>query len=113
MRYASTNFILKIDSGIYTEMENGIDLVKKFKITADEQTEILSQLKKFNVENIHTKKLRDLVYDKPTTSICFKISNTSGHCLSNSAMEDIKDKDYPNFSGVYAYLLSFAKNKTK
>lgn len=111
MRYASTKLVLRADSGIYTEMENGKDVIKKFALLKGDKETILKQLKKLNVESIKTEKINGIVYDKETTQICFEEGVKFNHCFASSATEEIKKSHSKNFFDAYNYLLNFAQTK--
>ena len=113
MMYASTKVLLTTDSIVYTEMENGKDDIKKHKITAEDQKQILEKLKRLNVEYFISEGTDYVICDKGTTEICFKINKDKTLCVASGATEEIREKYSKDFYDTFNYLLNFAKNKTK
>src|SRR4051812_2863506 len=54
MRYASTTIFLSADSCNYIEMENGVNTIKRFKLSDAEQEEVSTKLNSYHVGAIET-----------------------------------------------------------
>lgn len=113
MAYESTNIFLFADSCRYVEMENGMDSIKRFVLTAKEKEDVLAKLRSFNVDKIETVDLEGTVYDKETTRICFANGFKQSHCIETGATQGINEKNKGDFYKAYSYIIELAKSKTK
>ena len=111
MEYASTNILFSFDSCKYVHMNNGVNKIKRFKLSAKEKEEVLIKLNSFNVGDIETTKTQGLIYDIETTQICFISKPQNQHCLETGATIQIKEKHQQNFNNSYNYLTALAISK--
>ncbi len=113
MLYASTSVYLYADSCKYIEMENGVDKIKRFKLTIKEQQDVLAKLNSYNVGAIETVNIDGIVHDKETNRLCFHLNAKDEHCIETGASTDIKPNYQKNFNEAYSYILALAKEKGK
>lgn len=113
MVYSSTTILFSFDSCKYVKMNEGVNNIKRFKLSAKEKEEILIKLNSFNVNAIETAKTQGVIHDKETTQICFISNPQNQHCLETGATIQIKEKHQQNFNNAYTYLMALATLKTK
>lgn len=112
MAYESMSILFSFDSCKYVQMNNGINKIKRFKLSAKEKEAVLIKLNSFNAGAIETTKTQELIHDKETNQICFVTNTQSQHCLETGATIRIKEKYQQNFNNTYNYLTALAISKT-
>jgi hypothetical protein len=97
------------DSCKYVEKKGDEKNIVAFQLNENQKNELLEKMKSFHADEIHSRKTEGITYDKESNDICFH--NKTEFCISDGAASDIEEKDIANYSGIYQYLLNFAKQK--
>lgn len=105
----SLTIIFTYDSCQYVEKTGDKKKTIAFILTEKQKTEILEKMKSFHADEIHSRKTEGITYDKESNDICFRTKKE--FCISDGAASDIEEKDIANYSGIYQYLLNFARQK--
>lgn len=113
MYYGSTTVVFDSSGVIYTKMDQGNEVIKKFTLSDREKIAILKQLKLLKVDSIKTKTKDGITHDQATTSICFFKDVNTTYCISKGATTEIEEEYKSNFSEAWDYLCGIVKSKTK